>query len=161
MVQKDNRICRSLLEKYNREMNVLKNFIAQVSRILSNKLICVLLIGSRAKGDFNITSDIDLIMIGNWSNKILFERINEIDEKISLPLLPIDFFLYTPEEIKIFIEQGNPMILDGFTEGICLYNYAYYHQVRKLIKEHIKLGNISKIDKIWKINNPIDLNKIQ
>ena len=93
-----------------------------------------------------------MFVVGNWAHKIFFERVNEINKKVKLPLLPIDYFLYRPEEIKKFIEQGNPMILDGFIGGICLFNENYFQEIQDLINKQIEIGNISKKGNIWKIN---------
>jgi len=108
-----------------------------VKSTLNEKLICSILIGSRARLNFNIRSDIDLILVGNWSNDKLFERINEIKQTLHIPLLPVDYFLYRPTEILKFIEQGNPMILDGFTEGECLINNSYYQKIKEVIEKKI------------------------
>ena len=152
MEQKNIRISRKLYKKHKKELEELKRFISKINSVLSGKLICVVLIGSRTNYNFNIRSDIDIIMVGNWAHKIFFERVNEINKKVKLPLLPIDYFLYRPEEIKKFIEQGNPMILDGFIGGICLFNENYFQEIQDLINKQIEIGNISKKVNIWKIN---------
>lgn len=95
--------------------------------------------------------DIDIVIVGFWTNEILFNRINEIKESIEIPLLPVDFFLYRPKEILMLIEQGNPMILDGFTEGVCLLNNDYYQKIQNIIKEKIAKGYFLKDGKTWKI----------
>ncbi|MHA1438433.1 MAG: nucleotidyltransferase domain-containing protein [Promethearchaeota archaeon] len=152
MEPKNTKISRKLYKRHKEKLKELNNFISEINSVLDKKLICVILIGSRARYDFNIGSDFDIIMIGDWSHNIFFERVNEINKEVRLPLLPIDYFLYRPEEIKRFIEQGNPMILDGFIEGICLYNKKYFQEICDLIKNQMKIGNISKEQNIWKIN---------
>ena len=153
MEQKNSNISRKVFRKHIGEIRELKEFLEKVKSTLNEKLICSILIGSRVRLNFNIGSDIDLILVGNWFNDKLFERINEIKEKLQIPLLPVDYFLYRPTEILKFIEQGNPMILDGFTEGICLFNNKYYQKIRKVIEKQISLGIISKKEKLWKIHN--------
>jgi len=153
MEQNNINISRELFKKHINEIKEIKDFIVKIKSTLNEKLICAILIGSRAQLDFNIGSDIDLIIVGNWSNDKLFERINEIEDKLRIPLLPIDFFLYLPSEILIFIEQGNPMILDGFTEGVCLFNDIYYQKIKNIIEKKILSGILSKKEKLWKIHN--------
>ena len=46
----------------------------------------------------------------------------------------------------------NPMILDGFIGGICLFNENYFQEIQDLINKQIEIGNISKKGNIWKIN---------
>lgn len=94
MEQKNIKFNRELFEKNKRELKELNSFISEAQSLLEGKLICAVLIGSRSRFDFNIGSDIDLILIGNWVNDKLFDRIDEIKENMEIPLLPIDFFLY-------------------------------------------------------------------
>jgi len=150
--QKNIKFNRELFEKHKRELKELNSFISEAQSLLKGKLICAVLIGSRSRFDFNIRSDIDLLLIGNWINDKLFDRIDEIRVKVEIPLLPIDFFLYQPQEIHILIDQGNPMILDGFTEGICLLNENYFREIKKKIKSYRKRGLIDKEGKLWKIS---------
>jgi len=152
MEQNNIKFNRELFEKHKRELKELNSFISEAQSLLKGKLICAVLIGSRSRFDYNIGSDIDLIMIGNWVNDILFDRIDELKENIEIPLLPIDFFLYQPQEIHILIDQGNPMILDGFTEGICLFNENYFREIKKKINSYRKRGLIDKKGKLWKIS---------
>ncbi|HDZ16814.1 MAG TPA: nucleotidyltransferase domain-containing protein, partial [archaeon] len=114
MEQKNIILSGKLLEKHKRQLKELQNFVYKIKSIFKDKLVSVILIGSRARLDFNIRSDIDLILVGQWSNYVLFDRIDEIKDKVDLPLLPIDFFLYKPDEILKLIDRGNPMILQGF-----------------------------------------------
>ncbi|MHA1854896.1 MAG: nucleotidyltransferase domain-containing protein [Promethearchaeota archaeon] len=153
MEQKNIRISKRLLEKHCKELVILKEFINKTHQALKDKFICAILIGSRARTDFNEGSDIDLILVGAWDNEILFDRIEEIQNNTPLPPLPIDFFLYRVEEIKKMIQQGNPMILDGFREeGICLYNDVFFQNVQDLITQKISEGFLEKKNGIWKVN---------
>jgi len=151
--QKNINISRKLFRKHIGEIRELKEFLEKVKSTLNEKLICSILIGSRARLNFNIRSDIDLILVGNWSNDKLFERINEIKQTLHIPLLPVDYFLYRPTEILKFIEQGNPMILDGFTEGECLINNSYYQKIKEVIEKQIDIGHLSKKENLWKIQD--------
>jgi len=150
--QKNIKFNRELFEKHKRELRELNSFISEAQSLLEGKLICAVLIGSRSRLDFNVGSDIDLILIGKWVNDKLFDRIDEVKEKMEIPFLPIDFFLYQPQEIHILIDQGNPMILDGFTEGICLLNENYFREIKKKINSYRKRGLINKEGKLWKIS---------
>ncbi|MHA1699417.1 MAG: hypothetical protein ACTSWN_11295 [Promethearchaeota archaeon] len=83
-------------------------------------------------------------MIGDWEIEVFFKRINEIDDKVAIPLLPLDLFPYKPEEIKRLIYRGNPMILDGFLEGKCLYNDDFFRKTRDLLKRMLRENVIEK-----------------
>ncbi|KKN06266.1 hypothetical protein LCGC14_1079060 [marine sediment metagenome] len=152
MEQKNIILSGKLLEKHKRQLKELQNFVYKIKSIFKDKLVSVILIGSRARLDFNIRSDIDLILVGQWSNYVLFDRIDEIKDKVDLPLLPIDFFLYKPDEILKLIDRGNPMILQGFVEGNCLLNDNYYQTIQKIILKMISNGKLSKEKNLWKVH---------
>lgn len=151
MEQDDIRLSRRVLIKHQKELKKLNNFCSEIKKELIGKIISIILIGSRARQDFNIGSDIDLIIVGHWKEDILFERINELEQKIEIPSLPIDFFLYRPDEINKLVEKANPLILDGFTEGIYLYNKDYYDKIQRKIKKQISQGKLSKKENLWKL----------
>jgi len=151
MEQNDIRLSRRVLIKHQKELKKLNNFCSEIKKELIDKIISIILIGSRARQDFNIGSDIDLIIVGHWKEDILFERINELEQKIEIPSLPIDFFLYRPDEINKLVEKANPLILDGFTEGIYLYNKDYYDKIQRKIKKQISQGKLSKKENLWKL----------
>ncbi len=153
MEQKDIILNRKLLKKHKKQLKELQDFVFKVKSIFEDRLVSVILIGSRARLDFNIRSDIDLILVGQWSNFVFFDRLDEIKDVLDLPLLPIDFFLYKPDEILKLIDQGNPMILQGFVEGSCLVNDNYYYTIQKIILKKISDGKLSKDKKLWKVHN--------
>ena len=153
MEQKNIILSGKLLEKHKKQLKELQNFVFKIKSIFNDRIISVILIGSRARLDFNIRSDFDLILVGQWSSYILFDRIDEIKDKVDLPLLPIDFFLYQPDEILKLIDRGNPMILQGFMEGNCLLNDNYYQTIKKIILKMITNGKLSKEKNLWKVHN--------
>ncbi|MEA3355752.1 MAG: nucleotidyltransferase domain-containing protein [Candidatus Bipolaricaulota bacterium] len=73
----------------------------------------VYLFGSFARGDIHEGSDIDLIIVGDF-NERLFKRIERVLELTDLPIEPL---VYTREEIDEMIKEGNPLILHALKEG--------------------------------------------
>ncbi len=80
----------------------------------------VILFGSFARGDFNEGSDIDLIVICDWSVSFL-DRIKVLLE-LNYQNLPIEPFGYTEEEFSKMVEEENPFILNVLKEGVVLYD---------------------------------------
>lgn len=78
----------------------------------------VILFGSFARGDFHQGSDVDLVVIADWSQGFL-DRIRILLELNSeLPLEPIG---YTPEEFSKMLSQGNRFAQRILEEGIVIY----------------------------------------
>jgi predicted nucleotidyltransferase len=72
----------------------------------------VILIGSYARGDFNLWSDIDLLIIGKFEHNPL-RRIENFDFPPGYEVI-----LLTPAEIATMKEKRNKLVVDAFTEGI-------------------------------------------
>ena len=71
------------------------------------------LFGSYVKGDFNSNSDIDLYVIGNISEKRLYEIIKKVEEKI---FREINYHLSNREEFQVKMKESffHKEILENF-----------------------------------------------
>ena len=79
-----------------------------------------LLIGSYARGDFNLWSDIDLLIIANFNGNPL-QRLKNIDFPAGYETI-----LLTPNEINKLKDKNTKFITDAFKDGIILrddFNY--------------------------------------
>ena len=82
----------------------------------------IILFGSAARGDTDEYSDIDLIVIKETDQRFV-QRL--VDVTSFLPLdLSIDVFVYTPQELQMMIQAGNPFIEQALKDGIVLYETA-------------------------------------
>jgi len=66
------------------------------------------LYGSFSRGEIHEGSDIDLLIVGNFKER-LFDRIGKILELTDLPVEPL---VYTVEEFEEMKRSQNPFILD-------------------------------------------------
>ena len=73
----------------------------------------VYLYGSLLNGQINEGSDIDLLIIGNFTEPF-FERIFMVMKLTNLPIEPI---VYTPDEFNKMKDQKNPFILEILKTG--------------------------------------------
>jgi len=78
----------------------------------------IILFGSLAKGNVNLTSDIDLIIIRETSQRFL-DRLDAVYREIE-PNMAVDVLVYTPKEIADMI-QWNSFIRQALKEGRVLY----------------------------------------
>lgn len=78
----------------------------------------IILYGSLARGDFNEGSDIDIIVVADFTERFHL-RAGEILDLTSLPVEPV---CYTEEEFEEKIRSENPFILAVIDEGIVLWS---------------------------------------
>ncbi len=80
----------------------------------------VLLIGSFARGDYGVRSDLDLLVILEEPAAGIDER---LDELLRLtPPYPTDLLPVTRSEVEARLEAGDPFISRALREGIVLWS---------------------------------------
>jgi len=78
---------------------------------LREKEMCVILFGSKAKGEDNLLSDFDLLIITKDKGDMALN----ID-------FPADLFCYTLEDCLKEIKNRNTILLDAFTQGKAIFD---------------------------------------
>jgi len=78
------------------------------------RISVIILYGSFARGDFHEGSDIDLIIVGDFSERP-HKRAAFI---IGLTDLPVEPICYTEEEFAELVRSGNPFIQQALAEGV-------------------------------------------
>ena len=96
----------------------LNRFINEIKKILGNRLKKVILYGSYARGDYNKDSDIDVMILTDFSD----EEIEEYRDKIS--------------DIAFDIELDTGLIISPIIRNIDIFNVRtnyipFYHNVEK------------------------------
>ena len=76
----------------------------------------IILFGSVARGDFNEGSDVDLLIIGNFTERF-HKRAVDI---IGITDLPIEPVCYTRDEFAEMLRKKNPFVLSACEEGIAV-----------------------------------------
>ena len=81
--------------------------LTRYSHILRKTLgkVTVVLYGSYARGDFNIWSDIDVIVVSNAFRNTKFTKRWELLPEPPEELKPIDIIAWTPDEAKILMQK--------------------------------------------------------
>lgn len=94
----------------------MKDFIHQIlDKFDVNRII---LFGSYARGDYNDSSDLDLIVVGLFQ-KNFFNRIGDILDLVPSEL-DVEVLVYTNEEFEKMVDSKNPFIQTVLSEGIDL-----------------------------------------
>lgn len=73
-----------------------------------------ILIGSYARGDFNLWSDVDVVLIAELSGNPI-ERLKNIDLPPGFEVIPL-----TPNEFTRLLEKKNPLAIEALSGGIIL-----------------------------------------
>jgi predicted nucleotidyltransferase len=70
----------------------------------------VILIGSYARGDFNLWSDVDLLLIADFKGGPL-ERLKSLDFPAGFEVIPL-----TPRELMRLVERGDPLAFEALND---------------------------------------------
>jgi Nucleotidyltransferase domain. len=118
----------------------LADYIEQLSKLTNVRAVVV--IGSRAKGNWKLSSDIDAIIV--------------VDKAVSYTELPslgmVDPRIYTVEELFDAIKTAEYELIEAFEEGKIIYDDGIWKEMQKTyekVKERLK---ISRYKKGWKIH---------
>jgi Predicted nucleotidyltransferase len=74
------------------------------------------LVGSVARGDFNLWSDVDVVIVADAPPPRFLDRIDLFSDRPP----GVEVFPYTPEELKMEQERKNPIVLEAGDIGIDL-----------------------------------------
>lgn len=80
----------------------------------------IILFGSAARGELNPDSDADFLIIKKETPQYGADRIRELSRIIDRNI-PIDFFVYRPEELEKRLRMGDPFLKAILKDGKVLY----------------------------------------
>ena len=102
------------IEKSEDLLEELRNFVERLKRELP--VTQVYLYGSFAKGEVHEGSDIDLIIVGEFRER-LFDRIGKVLDLTDLPIEPL---VYTREEFEELKKSESPFLSEVLKTAIRL-----------------------------------------
>ena len=73
-----------------------------------------ILIGSYARGDFNLWSDVDIVLVAEFQGTPI-ERLRSIDYPTGFEVIPLN-----PEEFRRLLEKRNPIAVEAVERGVVL-----------------------------------------
>ena len=80
----------------------------------------IILFGSAARGEKNLDSDADFLIIKKEAPLYGADRIRELSRLIDRNI-PIDLLIYRPEEFEKRLQMGDPFLKSVLREGKILY----------------------------------------
>ncbi len=98
--------------------------------------VTAILVGSYARGDFNLWSDIDVMVIAEFNSRPV-ERLKNIDYPAGFEMIPL-----TPKEFRRLLEKKDPLALEALSIGIVLRDDLNAREYAKDILSSAKGKNI-------------------
>ena len=108
------KLCRVDIKRIEELLKEIRIFADRLKKELPVKE--VYLYGSFAKGEIHEGSDIDLLIVGDFKER-LFDRIGKIFDLTNLPIEPL---VYTVEEFEELKKSRNPFITEVLKTAIRL-----------------------------------------
>ncbi|KAF5431086.1 putative nucleotidyltransferase [Candidatus Methanophagaceae archaeon] len=106
---------------------------------LKGKELCVILFCSKAKGEDNLLSDFDLLII----TKDKESRVLDIE-------FPADLFCYTLEDCLKGIKNRNTILLDAFTQGKAIFdNIDVFDFLKNEVKYAVERSGLIRCVDDW------------
>ena len=131
-----------------RSMNEIINVLTEYSKAVSSKLgkFTGVLYGSMARGDYNVWSDIDFLVI---SDRLPEHPLKRLEFLYSLTDTPIEVKGYTRVEFLKMIEKRNPLALDALMEGKIIVDDGFWELAKNKFEETKKRYELVKEQKRW------------
>ncbi len=129
-------------------MNNVHDILVKYSKVASIKLgkFTGVLYGSMARGDNNIWSDIDFLVI---SDKLPENPLKRLEFLYSLTETPIEVKGYTRKEFLKMIEKRNPIALDSLVEGKIIVDDGFWDIASNKFEDVKKRYELVKEPKRW------------
>lgn len=122
--------------------------LREYSKAVSSKLgkFTGVLYGSIARGDYNVWSDIDFLVV---SDKLPENPLRRLELLYSLSDVPIEVKGYTRNEFLKMIEQRNPIALDALVEGKVIADDGFWEVAKDKFEEVKRRYELVKEHKRW------------
>lgn len=112
---------------------------------LKGKGMCVILFGSKAKGEDNLLSDFDIVIIARDKEDLALEIV-----------FPADLFCYTIEDCLKEIKNKNTVLLDAFTQGKVIFDdINIYNFLKNEVKYVIERGGLMRCEEGWLVKEVV------
>lgn len=102
-------------------IDLARTYIATLSRRL--RVVAAAVVGSVARGDFNVWSDIDVVVVVEGLPSRTPDRTALLTERAPTGVQPVGF---TPEEFERSSARRNPLALGVLEEGVILRGAEFF-----------------------------------
>lgn len=115
------------------------------------EIVGAVLFGSRATGTATPDSDADILVVAEGIPPKRHRRVEEIFSiKRSLPGIPVDILLLTPDEVRQNFQNHNPLFLDIAEEGIVILDRnGFLEALRSETRAYVRERRIRRTPGGW------------
>jgi predicted nucleotidyltransferase len=99
----------------DRLIELARSYVERLAR--RRPLVAAVVVGSVARGDFNVWSDVDVVVVAEGLPERAPERGDALGEDAPGGVQPVGF---TPDEFVQALGRGNPLAREAVTRGIVL-----------------------------------------
>ena len=135
--------------------SVLQDTMARAHRLLGERLVSVVLYGSRARGDARPDSDFDLLIIADSlpDEKQRRELALDITEVGFDYGLPVQVLLVTPEEAEQAVATGAPLMFEIYDAHRLVYDQEdFFRHLTERFASQLRTWRARKIkERVWEV----------
>jgi hypothetical protein len=121
-----------LLEERRRQreeaIKLAQGYVDKISEAIS--LVSAILYGSFARGDFNLSSDIDVLII---SDSLPSNPLARLELLYQFAFASIEPKAYTTKEFISLLKDGNLIIVDALKTGIILIDHGFLSKLKRTL----------------------------
>lgn len=99
----------------DRLIELARSYVDRLAR--RRPLVASAVVGSVARGDFNVWSDVDVVVVAEGLPERAPERGGVLSAEVPGGVQPIGF---TPEEFREALRRGNPLAREAVSAGVVL-----------------------------------------
>lgn len=131
------------------EREQLERVLGHLSKQRGSDIEFVVLFGSRARGDWSLGSDFDLLLglKGNDGQRLV-DRIGEFSPPIPAN---VDLFPYSRAEWQRMFADRHPLLLEALEHGVVLRDDGAFAAMQKTFREWRRTGHVMPWRMGWKI----------
>lgn len=111
------------VEERERLIEIARVFVDQLGRRLP--LVAAAVVGSVARGDFNVWSDVDVVIVAEALPERAPDRGRALVQDAAGGVQPVG---YTPDEFRAAVRRGNPMAREAITTGVVLAGAEFFRR---------------------------------
>jgi predicted nucleotidyltransferase len=113
---------KAMKDKIEETKNIIKKEIVNIITEFGLELDKIILFGSRARGDFNVLSDWDILIIlkSEVSFDVEMKLSKKIRERLAENLIPCDILIRTPKDIERLKNYVHSVTKTALKEGVIL-----------------------------------------
>ena len=141
---------KSLASQSERRVSeALKNFIRSALREHGEKVLSIVLFGSRARGDHTCYSDVDVFVVLSESKERFLDRLSDFVAYCQEGL--VEALIYTKDEVEAMFASRNPFLLDVLHEGIPLFDRGFWGELKSRFAKLVEKGLVKRCNGGWRI----------